>query len=153
MRDFKFVDNRSNQTTNYIAPVEPIEVLTDRDIPAGMPLTNRLDKLTTEQAVWAIRCGDAWLAYLKANGGEVVEHTGASAVEVSPAAVFMAICNTLENVWLALTNNRQQSALEPEQVAEWVDTLQWAVSVLPSGYEQQRSMIRTELDDWQSRLP
>lgn len=40
-------------------------------VPEGMPLTNRLDKMTTEQARWAIRNGDAWLAYLKAKGGEI----------------------------------------------------------------------------------
>lgn len=44
-------------------------VLTDFDLPAGMPLTNHLDKMTREQAVFSIRNGDAWLAYLKANGG------------------------------------------------------------------------------------
>ena len=84
-----------------LAAVAPIEtepdpvVLTERDIPACMPLTNRLDKMSADQAVWAIRTGDAWSAYLKANGGEVYEHTGASAVEVTPAEVFMAICDTL----------------------------------------------------------
>ena len=40
-------------------------------VPEGMPLTNRLDKMTTDQARWAIRNGDAWLAYLKAKGGEI----------------------------------------------------------------------------------
>ena len=34
-------------------------------IPAGMPLTNRLDKMTPDQAIWAIENGDAWIAYLK----------------------------------------------------------------------------------------
>ena len=38
------------------------------DIPPGMPLTNRLDKMTIEQGRWAIRNGDAWIAYLKAKG-------------------------------------------------------------------------------------
>ena len=41
------------------------------EVPEGMPLTNRLDKMTVEQAIWAIRHGDAWLAYLKAKGGEI----------------------------------------------------------------------------------
>ena len=46
-------------------PVEtPISVLSERDLPARMPLTNRLDKMNTEQAVFAIRNGDAWVAYL-----------------------------------------------------------------------------------------
>ena len=44
------------------------DVLTDKDIPEGMPLTNHLDKMTREQAVWAIRNGDAWIAYLKTKG-------------------------------------------------------------------------------------
>ena len=38
------------------------------DIPPGMPLTNRLDKMTIEQGRWAIRNGDAWIAYLKEKG-------------------------------------------------------------------------------------
>ena len=50
-----------------------LTVLTDSDLPAGMLLTNHLDKMTREQAVFSIRNGDAWLAYLKANGGEVYE--------------------------------------------------------------------------------
>ena len=41
----------------------------DSDIPKGMPLTNRLDKMTKEQAIWAIRNGDAWIAYLKTKEG------------------------------------------------------------------------------------
>ena len=39
---------------------------TDIEIPDGMPLTNRLDRMTREQATWAIRNGDDWIAYLKA---------------------------------------------------------------------------------------
>lgn len=35
------------------------------DIPPGMPLTNRIDKMTIEQGRWAIRNGDTWIAYLK----------------------------------------------------------------------------------------
>ena len=38
------------------------------DIPPGMPLTVRLDKMTREQARWAIRNGDTWIAYLKEKG-------------------------------------------------------------------------------------
>ena len=40
-------------------------------IPEGMPLTNRLDKMTLEQGRWAIRNGDVWLAYLREHGGEI----------------------------------------------------------------------------------
>ena len=42
-------------------------------MPADMPLTNRLDKMTSKQARWAIRNGDAWLEYLKSvKGSEIV---------------------------------------------------------------------------------
>ena len=53
-----------------IIPIDiPTVVLTARDLPAGMPWTNRLDKMTKEQAIWAIRNGDAWIAYLKTKEG------------------------------------------------------------------------------------
>ena len=39
--------------------------LTGIEIPKGIPLTNRLDKMTKVQAIWAIRNGDDWIAYLK----------------------------------------------------------------------------------------
>ena len=41
------------------------------DIPEGMPLTNRLDKMTGDQARWAIQNGDAWIRYLRSQGGEI----------------------------------------------------------------------------------
>ena len=41
-------------------------------LPAGMPLTNRLDKMTTEQARWAIENGDRWIEYLRENDGEII---------------------------------------------------------------------------------
>ena len=46
------------ETQNYeleaVSPeTYPVAVLIDRDIPAGMPRTNRLDKMTTDQARWA----------------------------------------------------------------------------------------------------
>ena len=41
------------------------------DIPEGMPLTNRLDKMTLEQARWTIQNGDAWIRYLRSQGGEI----------------------------------------------------------------------------------
>ena len=33
-------------------------------IPENMPLTNRLDKMTREQAIWVLQNGDAWVEYL-----------------------------------------------------------------------------------------
>ena len=41
------------------------------DIPEGMPLTNRLDKMTVEQTRWAIQNGDVWIQYLRSQGGEI----------------------------------------------------------------------------------
>ena len=71
-------------------------------------------------------------------------------IKVTPQQIYKALCDTLENVWLALTDNMQRSDLEPEQVAEWVDTLEWAVAVMPSGYERQREIIKAELDRYQT---
>ena len=102
----------------------------DIEIPKGMPLTNRLDRMTTEQAVWAIRNGTAWIAYLKeqrATGVDVnlVEYN-AKPIEVSDADKYKAICDVLEKAWLALTENMARSYLETEQILDWVDTLEWA---------------------------
>ena len=126
------------------------------DIPVGMPLTNRLDKMTTEQAKWAIRNGTAWIAYLKeqrASGVDVelVEYTP-KPIEVSDADRYETILDILESVWLELTENMSRSYLESEQIPDWVDTLQWAVKALPSGYEKQRDIIQNELKGYQMRL-
>ena len=113
-------------------------VLTKRDIPAGIPMTNRLDKLTLDQARFAIQNGDAWFSYLKANGGEIDQSTGASSVEITPAEQFKAICDTLENVRLVFTGNMARADLGREQIVEWVAMLQWTLPVLPTEYEHQR---------------
>ena len=74
--DFLEVIGTQRAEIVVVAPIPETEtpvleqILTEQDIPAGMLLTNRLDKMNVEQAVWAIRNGDAWLAYLKSNGGE-----------------------------------------------------------------------------------
>ena len=154
-----FMDIVRSEKAKYaeIVPLETeplrVAVLTDSDIPAGMPRTNRLDKMTTEQGVWAIHNGDAWITYLRANDGEVVEYPRAKDIKVSPAEVHKAICQTLENVWCVLTNNGDRSALEStQQIAEWVDTLQWTLAVIPNGYERQREVIELELDKYHSTL-
>ena len=72
-------------------------------------------------------------------------------IEVTPAAVYRAIGDVLENVWLVLSDNLQTD-LEPDQVSEWVDTLEWAVEVMPSGYKRHVEIIKTDLDYWQSFL-
>ena len=112
-----------------------------------------MDKITVDQVAWAIRNGDAWIAYLQANGGEVYQSIGASAVELSDEQKYQCICKVLDRVWLALTGNMKRRDLGVDQILDWVDMLQWAVAVMPSGYECQRGVIQTELDDWQSRLP
>ncbi len=111
-----------------------------------------MDKITVDQVAWAIRNGTAWLEYLEANGGEVYQSTGASAVEVTPAEQFDAICDTLENVWLALTGNVKRRDLGVDQILDWVDMLQWAVAAMPSKYERQQEIIQLELDKYKSIL-
>ena len=125
--------------------------LTASDLPRNMPLTNRLDKMTVEQARWAIQNGTAWIAYLKANDGEVYQ-PDAKNVEVSDADKYQAICDTLSRVWLDLTDNMKREYLRPDQDPVWVDTLQWAVSVIPDCYKKQREIIQNELDAYRTRL-
>ena len=123
-------------------------------MPGGMPLTNRLDKMTTMQAKWAIQNGTAWIAYLKeqrSSGVDVqlVEYE-ATPVNVSDAEKYKTICDILESVWLELTDNMCH-ALKPEHIPDWVDTLQWAVKVIPVGYEQQRDILQAELREYQPK--
>ena len=56
--------NPATEQTNPVASDNPIDTM-----PGNMPLTNRLDKMTTDQAIWAIDNGDAWIAYLKEQRG------------------------------------------------------------------------------------
>ena len=143
-----------NQRVGEVVPLEietetsTVAVLTDSDIPLGIRLTTDLTKMTADQGAWAIRNGDAWLAYLKANGGEVYQSTGASAVEVTPAEQFDAICDMIENVWLALTGNMKRRDLGADQIPEWVETLQSALEVMPSGYERHVEIIQSEIDTY-----
>ena len=124
------------------------ETLTAADLPANMPLTNRLDKMTCEQARWAIDNSAAWIAYLKANDGEVYQPS-AKTVEVSDAEKSQAICDVLENVWLDLTDNMKRSYLETDQIPAWVETLHWAIKVLPSAYHSLHKAVKIELETYQ----
>ena len=125
------------------------EPLTAADLPGNMPLTNRLDKMTCEQARWAIDNSAAWIAYLKANDGEVYQPSE-KPVEVSDAEKYQAICDVLENVWLDLTDNMKRSYLETDQIPAWVETLHWAIAVLPEGYHGSlHKTICTELETYQ----
>lgn len=117
-------------------------------IPAGMPLTNRLDKMTTEQAKWAIRNGDAWIAYLREQRAAGVEvellASESKTVEVSDADKYRAVCDVLCGVWLELTDNSRED-LEIEQIPCWVELLHWAVKEIPVGYERERDRLQSEL--------
>lgn len=132
------------------ASVNPLDT-----IPEGMPLTNRLDLMTTEQAKWAIRNGTAWIAYLKAQQASAVDvkllECDRKTLELSDAEKYQAICDVLENVWLGLTDNMQH-ALKVEQIPDWFDTLQWAIKAIPVGYEKQCDIIQYELREYQPKM-
>ena len=69
-------------------------------------------------------------------------------IEVSDADKYRAIGDVLERVWLALTENLKRADLQTEQIPDWVDTLEWAVSFLPSGYERHRGVIELEMQKY-----
>ena len=125
-------------------------------IPEGMPLTNRLDRMTQEQGAWAIRNGTAWIAYLKeqkAEGHDVkLVESDAKPVNVSDADKYQAVCDILESVWLELTDNMQRVYLQTEQIPDWVDVLQWAVKAIPVGLEAHRDKIQDDLKTYQEKL-
>ena len=128
-------------------------------IPGNMPLTNRLDKMTPDQARWAIENGDAWIAYLKEQreaGQEVslieYDKQPVQSSMVSDAERYKAICDVVDRVWKGLTDNMKRKTLRNNQIPEWVEILQWAIKTLPVGYERQREIIETELKTYQDRL-
>ena len=130
---------------------ELVSELTEADIPADMPLTNNLDKMTKKQAVWAIRNGGAWLAYLKSHDGEVYQHATVSDADVSDAEKYAKICSVLDKVWLEITEDRQKPLLDPENVQEWLETLEWADRVMPDQYESARKVIQSEIELYRHR--
>ena len=79
------------------------------------------------------------------------ESVSGQGIEVTPAEVYRAIGDVLENVWLSLTENMSR-AIQPEQIPDWVETLSWAVEVMPLDYERHVEIIKAELDYWQSFL-
>ena len=88
------IDESTEQTTPA-ASDDPLETM-----PGNMPLTNRLDKMTRYQAIWAIENGDAWIAYLQeqSEAGQdvsVIEY-GEQPVQngnaVTDADTYKAIC-------------------------------------------------------------
>ena len=102
------IETQKTELAAVAGETEPVPVvLTDSDIPR-MPRTNRLDKMTTAQARWALNHGDAWLVYLKSNDGEVYQSTGASETELSDVEKYQGICKVLDRVWLSLTGNMKR---------------------------------------------
>ena len=71
-------------------------------------------------------------------------------VDVTDADKFKAICDVLERVWLALTDN-MATPLTREQIPDWIETLDWAIKVMPAGYDKQREIIADELRTYQPK--
>ena len=67
--------------------------------------------------------------------------TSAPDIEGTPAEAYKAICDTLENVWLAMLKESSGETFEPEQIPDWVDTLQSAVAVMQAGYKRQHDIM------------
>ena len=111
------------------------------DVPAGMPLTNRLDEMTREQAIWAIRNGDAWLAYLKSKGVSIFE-SGNQTDQVLDADKYEAISRTLDRVYIAL---KKSAHTQDEKAAAWLDTLKWADDQVPESYDSLRKHLLEEI--------
>ena len=159
MRDFKFFTDKRQPTaateqSNPVTSDNPMDA-----IPGNMPLTNRLDKMTPDQARWAIENGDAWIAYLKEQrtDGQAVNliEYGDQPVQsgtVSDADTYKAICGVVDRVWKGLTDNMKRKTLRHDQIPDWVEILHWAIKALPVGYERQREIIETELKTYQEKL-
>ena len=155
MRDFKFFNEKRQPTaaTEQSNPVKLDAFL--ESMPGLMPLTNRLDKMTRDQAIWAIENGDAWIAYLQKQseaGREVsVIEYGEQPVQndtVSDADRYKAICDVVDRVWKGLTDNMKRKTLRATQYQDWVSTLEWAIKALPEGYERQRDIFQEELQQY-----
>ena len=148
--------NPATEQTNPAASDNPIDTM-----PGNMPLTNRLDKMTPDQAIWAIENGDAWIAYLKEQRADgtpdvsVIEY-GEQPVQngtpVSDADRYKGFCDLIDKVWLGLTDNMKRKTLRHDQIPDWVEILQWAIKALPVGYERQREIMETELKTYQEQL-
>ena len=146
--------DESTEQPNPVASDNPIDTM-----PGNMPLTNRLDKMTRDQAIWAIENGGAWIAYLQeqSEAGQdvsVIEY-GEQPVQngtVSDADAYKAICEVVDRVWNGLTDNMKRKTLRNNQIPDWVEILHWANKALPVGYERQREIMETELKTYQEKL-
>lgn len=68
----------------------------------------------------------------------VATTTPVSDVPVSYADKYAAITGTLERVWSALTDDGARDRLTPQQIPDWLDTVEWAVTHMPECYESAR---------------
>lgn len=57
---------------------------------------------------------------------------------VSDADKYAAIAGTLERVWQALTDDGARDRLTPEQIPDWLETIEWALLHMPECYESAR---------------
>ena len=64
---------------------------------------------------------------------------------VSDADAYKAICDVVDRVWKGLTDNMKRKTLRKNQIPDWVQTLEWAIKVMPDGYERQREIFQEEL--------
>ena len=146
MSDFQAVAREVISNFEFSKPEPPPpSPLIAENLPADMPLTNRLDAMTSEQARWAIQNGDAWLSYLKANGGEVVEHIPAPEVKVSDAEKRDAIFSVLGRVEASVLD--KHGGVIPQHQTEWVETLEWALSEMPACFVSIRRFLEQELEN------
>ena len=63
---------------------------------------------------------------------------------------WQAIGDVMERVWLGLTENLKRPHLLESQYQEWVETLAWALVVMPAGYALQREMIQADIEKYQN---
>ena len=146
MSDFQAVAREVISNFEFPNPEPPApSVITASDLPADMPLTNRLDKMTSEQVRWAIKNGDAWLEYLKSNSGDIVECVPAIEVEVSDAEKRDAIFSVLGRVESSVID-KQGNVISKHQT-KWVETLAWALSEMPACFVSIRRFLEQELEN------
>ena len=146
MSDFQAVSQEVISNFEYSNPEPPPPVvLTSEDLPPGMPLTNGLDKMTTEQARFAIQNGDAWLEYLKANDGEFIESESSIEIAGSDADKKSSILKTLARMEqkVKFPSGRIKVGMDKS----WREILEWALSVMPACYESTRQIISEELSN------
>lgn len=144
MSDFQAVAQEVISNFEFQKPEPPApSVITASDLPADMPLTNRLDALTAEQAQWVLQNGDAWLPYLKSNGGDVTEYEPFIEVELSDAEKRDAIFSMLRRVESSAIDKRGE--ILQDHKTEWVEMLEWALSEMPTCFGSIRRFLEQEL--------